>query len=197
MADFGSSDSDFVEEKPARSSKGRKSTVSSLLSPTGDDSATTEVLPLPPGYLVELARSGRAECKRCSSIIGNKELRVGVIVEGDWGIMTRWQHLACTVFHKSITDPTTLDGYTELEPSDQKLVKDRVERSLHETDEDDIPIDPNELIRTGWTEVMEAPPELVLPLLSYQKEGLGWMVNQEINGVHGGILADEMVSWLI
>ncbi|CAM9669191.1 unnamed protein product, partial [Ectocarpus fasciculatus] len=143
-------------------------------------------------YLVELARSGRAECKRCSSIIANKELRVGVIVEGDWGIMTRWQHLKCTVFHKSITKATELDGYTELDPEDKAIVRKRVKDSLNEIDEDDIPVDPNELIRTGWTEAVDAPPDLVLPLLPYQREGLGWMVNQENNGVHGGILADEM-----
>lgn len=188
MIDFGSSDSDFVEDAPSRPSIGGKSGKAS-----SSTVATAEIVELPPGYLVELARSGRAECKRCSSIIANKELRVGVIVEGDWGIMTRWQHLKCTVFHKSITKATELDGYTELDPEDKAIVRKRVKDSLNEIDEDDIPVDPNELIRTGWTEAVDAPPDLVLPLLPYQREGLGWMVNQENNGVHGGILADEMV----
>lgn len=189
MIDFGSSDSDFVEEPRSRRSRGDR--ISTLLSnPTA--TTTIEVEELPPEYIVELARSGRAECKRCASMIVNKELRVGVIVEGDWGIMTRWQHLRCTVFHKSIKDPSSLDGYSELDPGDQRLVLERVLQSLGETDEDDVPVDPNELIRTAWTLPMEPPPELVLPLLPYQKEGLGWMVNQELNGVHGGILADEM-----
>jgi DNA repair protein RAD16 len=31
-----------------------------------------------------------------------------------------------------------------------------------------------------------------MPLLPYQKEGLGWMSNQESSDMHGGILADEM-----
>lgn len=34
--------------------------------------------------------------------------------------------------------------------------------------------------------------DLLMPLLPYQKEGLGWMIHQEQCTVHGGILADEM-----
>ncbi|KAI8058476.1 SNF2 family N-terminal domain-containing protein [Syncephalis plumigaleata] len=36
------------------------------------------------------------------------------------------------------------------------------------------------------------PAELKLKLLPFQKEGLGWMLRQEISKFHGGILADEM-----
>ena len=39
---------------------------------------------------------------------------------------------------------------------------------------------------------MDPPPELVLPLLPYQKEFLGWSVSQEKGPIKGGILADEM-----
>ena len=49
-----------------------------------------------------------------------------------------------------------------------------------------------ELVRTEWTESREAPATLMVPLLPYQKEGLGWMVHQEQSDVRGGILADEM-----
>jgi hypothetical protein len=45
---------------------------------------------------VELAKSGRAECKRCDSFIANKSVRVGVLIDGEWGLFTRWQHLDCT-----------------------------------------------------------------------------------------------------
>ncbi|KAI9593637.1 SNF2 family N-terminal domain-containing protein [Syncephalis fuscata] len=38
----------------------------------------------------------------------------------------------------------------------------------------------------------QQPPELKLKLLSFQKEGLGWMLRQEMSNFHGGILADEM-----
>lgn len=42
----------------------------------------------------------------------------------------------------------------------------------------------------------DAPPELLLELLPFQREGLGWMVRQELSAYRGGILADEMVSLL-
>ena len=39
---------------------------------------------------------------------------------------------------------------------------------------------------------MEPPPELLMPLLPYQKEFLAWSVAQERSEIRGGILADEM-----
>lgn len=39
---------------------------------------------------------------------------------------------------------------------------------------------------------MEPPPELLMELLPYQKEFLGWAVGQEKGPIKGGILADEM-----
>lgn len=39
---------------------------------------------------------------------------------------------------------------------------------------------------------MEAPPELLMTLLPYQKEFLAWAVKQERGDIKGGILADEM-----
>jgi DNA repair protein RAD16 len=65
---------------------------------------------------------------------------------------------------------------------------------MGETDAEFVPVDPDELIRKAWDRPLPAPRELLLPLLPYQQEGLGWMVHQE-NGsdrIHGGILADEM-----
>lgn len=41
-------------------------------------------------------------------------------------------------------------------------------------------------------EPMEPPRELVLQLLPFQKEFLGWAVQQEQGDIKGGILADEM-----
>ena len=40
---------------------------------------------------------------------------------------------------------------------------------------------------------VEPSSDLLMPLLPYQREGLGWMVHQELgNNNYGGILADEM-----
>lgn len=42
------------------------------------------------------------------------------------------------------------------------------------------------------TETAEAPVELIIPLLRYQKEWLAWALKQEDSPTKGGILADEM-----
>lgn len=41
-------------------------------------------------------------------------------------------------------------------------------------------------------ETAEAPSELIMPLLRYQKEWLAWALKQEKSEIRGGILADEM-----
>lgn len=64
--------------------------------------------------------------------------------------------------------------------------------TIDNVDTDLIPIEPDELVRKEWNEPMEPSTNMLMPLLPYQKEGLGWMVNQELTDVHGGILADEM-----
>ena len=50
----------------------------------------------------------------------------------------------------------------------------------------------DELVRVDWNTPKEPCSDLLMPLLPYQKEGLGWMVHQENSESRGGILADEM-----
>lgn len=146
-----------------------------------------------PSYLVEIAKSGRSQCKRCDDLIPNQSVRIGVIVEADWGLHTHWQHLGCTIFHKSLTKVEDIDGFQELEAANRDLVQQRYACSLMEVDVDyAMPIDPDEMVRKSWSKPLEPTADLLMPLLPYQKEGLGWMVHQELNDVHGGILADEM-----
>lgn len=145
-----------------------------------------------PSYIVELAKSGRAECKKCGDKIDNKTIRIGVILEGDWGLFTRWQHLSCTVFHASLTSCNAIDGLQDLSREDQIAVENRYESSKGEIDEDMKPLDPDALVRKTWDEAIEPCSDLLMPLLPYQKEGLGWMLHQELSNIHGGILADEM-----
>jgi hypothetical protein len=139
----------------------------------------------PPTYVVEVAKSGRAECKKCDCKIENKTIRVGVLVEGEWGLFTRWQHLDCTVF-RGVEDVEALDGYLELKAEQKAEVAERVRASADEEDEDNVPVEPDELVRKSWNEAKEPSPDLLMPLLAYQKEGLGWMVHQELNDAHGG-----------
>ncbi len=145
-----------------------------------------------PSYIVELAKSGRAECKRCGEKIENRAIRIGVILEGDWGLFTRWQHLACTIFHASLLTCNDIDGFHELNSDHQNEVEVRFEASKNEEDEDMKPLDPDALVRKCWNTSIEPCSDLLMPLLPYQKEGLAWMLNQERCSIHGGILADEM-----
>lgn len=111
---------------------------------------------------------------------------------GRFGIVTRWQHLPCTIFAEYLESEESIEGYEYLTEEQQALVKKRVAESREEEDEDSKPIDPSELVRKEWTTQREPPETLVLPILPYQKEGLGWMYRQEQVDYHGGILADEM-----
>lgn len=148
----------------------------------------------PPGYVVELAKSGRAECQKCNSMIPKDELRVGIITDGQWGLYQKWQHLACTIFHRTITYSALLDGYAELDKAAKKQLEKRVEESKHEVDTDYIPVQPDDLVRIEWTQAIDPPSDLLMPLLPYQKEGLGWMAHQEESSMAGGILAGKYDS---
>lgn len=59
-------------------------------------------------------------------------------------------------------------------------------------DEVEEEVDPDSLVIDKVEAQMEPPPELLMPLLPYQKEFLAWGVAQEQGPVRGGILADEM-----
>jgi hypothetical protein len=50
--------------------------------------------PLPP-YVIEGARSSRAKCKTCRKAIDKGILRLGVLIEGPYGVGYLWHHLTC------------------------------------------------------------------------------------------------------
>jgi hypothetical protein len=150
---FGGSDSDFEIIADTMSSKASINKCDE--SAQFHQSITTTTVLSAPEYIVELAKSGRAECKKCESKIEKIELRVGVVIEGDWGVMTRWQHLRCTVFDKSIRNAESLDGYIDLDIESQDQLKERVSQSQFEVDQDMIAVDPDELVRKDWNQPVE------------------------------------------
>jgi SNF2 family DNA or RNA helicase len=183
------SDSDFELVAPKQSKKKESLPVvkkETTKEKSGSISYTAE-------YILEIAKSGRAECKKCHSKIAKDELRVGVVMHGDRWVTTNWQHVQCTIFPPTMQACEALNGFCSLPEDQQRLIRERVTTSKHEIDPDEIPIDPNELVRMNWSEELEPVNELLMPLLPYQKEGLGWMVNQEKSVVRGGILADEVL----
>ena len=131
----------------------------------GDNDADDRV------FVVEKSKTNRAECKRCETKIAKNLTRVGIQMDSDWGMFTRWQHLPCTVFpkFKGTNSPTrsnaivyaeSLEGFHELEAEAKEDVITRVFESQSEIDEDFIPIDPNEMVRKGWEVPLE--PRILL-----------------------------------
>jgi hypothetical protein len=85
------SDSDFVEIVAVVESTKKKSIGKNEIAKTKPTLPIekTESAVVCPAYILEIAKSGRAECKRCGEKIGAKLPRVGIMIEGDWGLLTR------------------------------------------------------------------------------------------------------------
>ena len=139
-------------------------------------------------YAVEISKSGRAKCGVCTEAIANRAVRCQV-----WYpkcLFPNWQHLECTAFDSRITCGEDIDGYGLLDQEDQDKVCVQIAQGAKL--DLDAPINPDELVRKEWDQPLEPPETLMMPLLPFQKEGLGWMNNQEKSSSRGGILADEM-----
>lgn len=48
-----------------------------------------------PAYIIEGARSARAKCKSCRKKIDKGVLRLGILIEGPFGLGHLWHHLTC------------------------------------------------------------------------------------------------------
>lgn len=119
------------------------------------------------------------------------------MIEGDWGLQTRWYHIDCICLTgvQSIED---IGGAEDLKEEHLIALNRRIEESKEEVDDEGVPIDPDTLVRQQWSTAAEPPSSLLMPLLPYQKEGLAWMLHQEVEtDMLGGILADEMVIILV
>ena len=46
-------------------------------------------------YIIEGARSSRSKCKTCRKAIEKDVLRLGILIEGPYGIGYLWHHLTC------------------------------------------------------------------------------------------------------
>lgn len=147
-------------------------------------------------YIVQKSPTARARCRKCSQLIPKGEMRVGVPIRhnaGDNGWISAWQHLGCTRMEKSESEEykSTMYGFAALKPEEQEHVVSEINST--EMPEHLKPLDPEDLVHRGKMEQMKPPSTLLRHLLPYQKEGMGWMVRQEVESpVKGGILADEM-----
>lgn len=59
------------------------------------DQPEADAEPELPPYMMEGARSGRSKCKTCRKVIEKGALRLGIRVEGPYGMGFMWHHLTC------------------------------------------------------------------------------------------------------
>lgn len=94
-----SSDSDFEDEIIKENNKNKKNKIKKNNKKENEEKEDEEIKEIKrkeneisleeSRMIIEKAKSGRAECKKCGEKIQNKEIRVGIITEGDWGLFTR------------------------------------------------------------------------------------------------------------
>ena len=155
-------------------------------------------------YWVNHAPSNRARCNKCGELINKAELRIGLPINdprGPYGIISAWQHILCThiaearerLFHRKIY------GYDDLSRNEQKELLCNLSEEVGHLES----IDPEECVAARVLDQREPSSSLTQTLFPYQKEGLGWLVDQEDKFEFtmksgdrpfcaGGILADEM-----
>lgn len=149
---------------------------------------------------VEAAKSGRATCRLCCEKIDKATPKVGLPMKwqggknpqaATFGWATSWCHPKCCRV-KNATDKT-VHGIGDLAPKDAKFVLSEISRTdTPETLKELRPEDVDALVPQRVLEERDPPSTLSQELLPFQKEGLGWMLDQEEGEVRGGILADEM-----
>ncbi|MFT7486403.1 MAG: hypothetical protein ACI9F9_002258 [Candidatus Paceibacteria bacterium] len=78
------------------------------------DSSPEEKEPELPAYIIEAARSGRSKCKNCRKVIPKDALRLGVLVEGPYGVGHMWYHLTCAAkrFFDKLKEAYELEAWT-------------------------------------------------------------------------------------
>jgi hypothetical protein len=59
------------------------------------DTPSEDAEPSLPAFIIEGARSSRAKCKTCRKAIPLGGLRLGILVEGPYGMGHMWHHLEC------------------------------------------------------------------------------------------------------
>ena len=144
-------------------------------------------------FCAEHAKTGRAKCNVCGELIALKELRIGLERdEKGWGIITRWQHVACSRLPSDV-DASRIDGYEKLPADEQARIDEMLAAKGTPAHLRGVDID-EEMTQAAeeWKTQREPPETLLAPMLPYQKEGLVWLCAQEDGEVKGGILADEM-----
>ena len=179
-------------KKSGTSSKDDSNDSLFLIAPSDSDSDDEKDRP----YRIEYASTARATCRSCDEKIEKDSLRVATrpLFRGKPGFMS-YRHLQCQVFPNEISQIDHVGGWRRLKADDRELLKQQLDESKLRIDEERKEMNADELVPAAFQgELRKAPPGLAANLLPFQREGVSWMYNQEINvkEVKGGILADEM-----
>eukprot|EP00850_Spirogloea_muscicola_P001861 SM000007S20821 [mRNA] locus=s7:472696:479059:+ [translate_table: standard] len=95
------------------------------------------------------------------------------------------------LFKRSREDEARLQGFAG--PEDMEAWERRVGHGGEDDNAEEAAVNPDALVqRKEPLPKREPPPELLMPLLPFQKEWLAWSLRQEDTPIKGGILADEM-----
>lgn len=96
--------------------------------------------------IAEYAKSNRSSCKKCSTTIDNKSLRLGTVSRDPRGFdSTKWYHLNCLPFNS--TSVSSVGGFTSLKSSDQTALKSLMEVS--EQLENKVIDEDNDTVKAG------------------------------------------------
>lgn len=144
-------------------------------------------------YIVELAKSGKARCRKCSEMIAKSEIRFGIPIRdprGEYGYISAWQHLKCSRVESPDQVPNEVYGFHTLTLAQQTAVTETITR--RDAPEHLAALNPEDLVKRGKQPLADPPAALLQHLMPFQREGIWWMIEQERSELKGGILADEM-----
>ena len=152
-------------------------------------------------HQLEKSKTGAAACKRCGAKIVKETMRMGYPVKdqrGEYGAIVNWFHSDCAKLDELLVSyaksgdeqlKKMVLGWDALTVDERVKLRADLLTPLEEAAPEELPAVQN--IRK--LPQHPAPQALKLPLLAFQAEGLGWMLEREADQTtRGGILADEM-----
>ncbi|CAJ1374471.1 unnamed protein product [Effrenium voratum] len=151
-------------------------------------------------HQAEKSKTGVAACKCCGVKIAKATLRVGYPVKdhrGNYGAIVNWLHLECARADETLMAYAKM-GEVQLGKRvlgvEAMTKEERLEcRETLLRPEVKAPLELPAVQTARQLAAHPSPKNLKLPLLAFQAEGLGWMLEREADKLtRGGILADEM-----
>ena len=99
---------------------------------------TGEPEPEKPAYIIEGARSAQAKCKSCRKKIDKGVLRLGVLIEGPFGLGHLWHHLTCAAKRRleDVEEAYRIEAWQFAQDPPEEVPSIEELRKLHEEAEE-------------------------------------------------------------